>query len=464
MLLPEARSGQELRASTLRRQLPIEPFQRGTMRNNVGLILAKRAHLSPGVEGFIEVESGRRFTYAELNGRCNRVANALRAEGVKKGDRVALLLMNSVEFFETFFAVAKIGAINVPLNWRLVPDELAFILKDSGSTVMIYGGEFVNAVADLQGRGPEGTDVGAWIQVGAADARAGFAKPYEAWTDAALPDEPEIGAEEDDELYIMYTSGTTGLPKGAVHTHDTAIWASHTINATADLRYRDRYIVALPMFHVGALSPLTANVHRGVTNHALRAFDPSRTWETIDREGITVMLAVPAMLNFMLQVPEPRAVRPLDSCAGCMSGAAPSPRVALIEAYAEDRHRDPPGLRPDRVVWSGLPHRPGRGAGQGGLDGEGLLPHRRSRGERGRGRTCEPRRDAGEVIIARQAHIMKGYWNRPDATAETDARRLALLRRPRHGRRGGLRLHPGPHEGHDHLGRVRTCTPPRSRT
>jgi O-succinylbenzoate-CoA ligase len=384
------------------------------MRNNVGLILAKRAHLSPGLEGFIEVESGRRFTYAEVNERCNRVANALRAEGVKKGDRVALLLMNSVEFFETFFAVAKIGAINVPLNWRLVPDELAFILKDSGSTVMIYGGEFADAVADLQGRGPEGTDVGEWIQVGAVDARAGFAKSYEAWTDAAAPDEPEIGAAEDDELYIMYTSGTTGLPKGAVHTHDTAIWACHTINATSDLRYRDRYIVALPMFHVGALSPLTANVHRGVTNHALRAFDPTRTWETIEREKITVMLAVPAMLNFMLQVPEK------DRCdystlRWIMSGAAPVP-VTLIEAYAKL------GVEIHQVY--GLTEScgpacltsPEDAIAKAGSTGKAFF-HTEVRVVNSKGEDCEPG-EMGEVIVAGK-HIMKGYWNRPDATAET---------------------------------------------
>src|SRR3970040_874118 len=115
----------------------------GGMKNNIGLFLAKRAHLNPRLEAFIDTHSGRRLTFAELDARANRIANHLSRElGVRKGDRVGLLLMNSPEFMESFFAIAKLGAVCVPLNWRLVPDELQFILKDSRTTVLIYGGRF----------------------------------------------------------------------------------------------------------------------------------------------------------------------------------------------------------------------------------------------------------------------------------------------------------------------------------
>ena len=107
------------------------------MENNIGLLLSKRAFLTPNVEAVVEVERNRRFTYEELNRRSNRVANRLLAEGVIPGDRVGLLLMNGVEFVESFFALAKIGAVLVPLNWRLVADELEFILSDSGTQVLI---------------------------------------------------------------------------------------------------------------------------------------------------------------------------------------------------------------------------------------------------------------------------------------------------------------------------------------
>ena len=218
------------------------------MRSNVGLFLSKRAALSPGLEAFIDVATERRFTYSELNARCNATANALAGLGVGRGDRVALLLMNSAEYLETFFAIAKLGAIAVPLNWRLVPDELAFILQDSGSIALVYGEEFANAVADLESRGREGTDLRHWLSVDGGS-RADFAVGYAELQGAASTDEPAIGASGDDDLYIMYTSGTTGLPKGAVHSHDTAMWACITINATADNRYRDRYLVALPCCH-----------------------------------------------------------------------------------------------------------------------------------------------------------------------------------------------------------------------
>src|SRR5262245_57771264 len=112
------------------------------MQNNVGLILSKRAQLSPDVEAFVDVASGRRLSFAQLNARSNRSADLLRQQGVRKGDRVALLLMNGPEYLESFFAVAKLGAIAVPLNWRLVPDELAFILADSGARTLIFGAEF----------------------------------------------------------------------------------------------------------------------------------------------------------------------------------------------------------------------------------------------------------------------------------------------------------------------------------
>ena len=124
------------------------------MKMNIGQVLSRRAIVSPALEAIVEPSvAGRRLSYLDLNARCNRVAHALRASGVRHGDRVALLLMNGAEFIESFFAVAKVGAVNVPLNWRLVADELEFILKDSGATVLIYSENFAPVVAELQRRG-----------------------------------------------------------------------------------------------------------------------------------------------------------------------------------------------------------------------------------------------------------------------------------------------------------------------
>ena len=113
------------------------------MKNNIGLLLTKRALVNPQREAYVDSNSGLRLTFEELNKRCNRLANSLLDSGISKGDRVALALMNSAEFIEAYFAVAKIGGVVVPLNWRLVSDELEFILKDSGAETLIFGEEFV---------------------------------------------------------------------------------------------------------------------------------------------------------------------------------------------------------------------------------------------------------------------------------------------------------------------------------
>ena len=384
------------------------------MRNNVGLLLTKRAYLSPALEAVVEVERGRRFSFSELNARANRTAHALAALGVGAGDRVALLLMNGVEYVESFFAIAKLGAIVVPLNWRLVADELAFILRDSGATVLVFDPELKEVVADLHGRGADAIAVRDWIQTGGAGDALSFARPYDALQACAPAHEPAVGAGDEDPLYIMYTSGTTGLPKGAVHTHRSVLWASFTIGMTADVRYRDRYVVVLPLFHVGALTPLTGNVHRGMTTILMRAFDPRRMFETIERERATTLLAVPAMLNFMLQLPDAERY----DCASLrwiMSGAAPVP-VTLIEAWARR------GIEVHQVY--GLTEScgpaclisPEDAIAKAGSTGKPFF-HTDVRVVDERGRDVAPG-EVGEVLVRGQ-HVMRGYWNRPEATAET---------------------------------------------
>ena len=134
------------------------------MRNNIGLFLSKRAHLNPTMEALVDVSTGRRLNYREIDLRSNKVANAVCDLGVRKGDRVAILMMNGVEYFESFTGLAKIGAVVVPLNWRLVADELSYILKDAGATTLIYGSEFSETVCDLYGRSSDGTNIVNWVE------------------------------------------------------------------------------------------------------------------------------------------------------------------------------------------------------------------------------------------------------------------------------------------------------------
>ena len=383
------------------------------MKNNIGLLLSKRALINPDREAFVDSKSGLRLTFEQLNSRCNSLANALVKLGIEPGDRVALALMNSVEFLEAYFAVAKIGGIVVPLNWRLVSDELEFILKDSGSETLIFGEEFVDVVADLHGRGDK-TDVKNWLQVSADANASNFAQDYDEFRDQESNTEPEIRAEEDDLLYIMYTSGTTGLPKGVVHSHNTSIWALITFIASTDLRDGDRYLVALPLFHVGSLVPATLNIYWGVTSVIMREFDPVRAWNLIQEEKITCSLLVPAMLNFMSQVPD---VTQYDysSLRWIQSGAAPLP-VNIIQKYADL------GIEVHQIY--GLTECCGPAcviSAENALTKIGSTGrpffHTEGKVVDDNGVACLPG-EQGEVWL-KGRHIMLEYWNQPEATAAT---------------------------------------------
>ncbi|NQZ94870.1 MAG: long-chain fatty acid--CoA ligase [Myxococcales bacterium] len=384
------------------------------MQNNLGLFIAKRASISGNMEALVDVSSGRRLNYLELNARCNRLANGLLGGGLASGDRIATLLMNGPECVETFFGAAKVGGVLVALNWRLVADELSFILTDSGADTLVFDSAFNDVVVDLQARGAKGTNVRTWIHVGEAADRPDFAVGYEDLLERAGDAEPEIGASDDDLLFIMYTSGTTGLPKGVMHSHNTTMWASLTALITADVRWGDRYLLCLPLFHVGALNPLVSILHGGGTAVIMAQFDPTKVWELYGEEKITATLAVPAMLNFMLQTYDSE-VHDTSTLRWVMSGAAPVP-VPLIEKYAAM------GIEIHQVYGltecggPGCLISPDEALTRAGSTGKAMF-HTEVRVVDPEGNDIAP--DATGEVIIRAPHLMLGYWNRPDATAET---------------------------------------------
>ena len=381
------------------------------MYTRIGDLLERRAHLSPQRIGYID-ETGERLTFKELNDRSNRIANAFLADGITAGDRVALLLMNCSEFVELFFALGKIGCVVVPLNWRLVPDELEFILHDSGATKLVFSDEFAETVTELHSRGDK-TDIREWLHVTREECLP-FAINYGAFRDVGTETPPQSSVSLDDVLYIMYTSGTTGLPKGVVHTHRSSFAGTLTIAATTYFREDDVFLSPLPMFHVGALTPLTLSIYRGIRAVVMRNFDPVTAWQLIDRERITVGLLVPAMMNFMLQVPDLQRFN-IEQWRWIMTGAAPVP-YAMIEAYTN--------LGVDVMQVYGLTESCGPAclcSGAESLERIGTTGrsffHTDVKVVRPDGTVCAPD-EAGEVLV-RGEHIMREYWNRPDATAET---------------------------------------------
>lgn len=382
------------------------------MKNNIGLLLSKRASINPNSDAYVGDGPQSTLSFAQLNSRSNQMANSLCALGVKAGDRVAIAMMNGAEFIESYFAIAKIGAVVVPLNWRLVPNELEFILKDSGTTVLLYGEEFREAILDLHSRGDK-TDVAYWIELCYSGVPSKFAMNYLSFRDAGSSVEPEIGAFDDELLFIMYTSGTTGLPKGVVHSHNTCLWALFTFASSCDLREGDRYLVALPLFHVGSLTPLTLNIQRGVASVMMREFDPIKAWQLIEKEKVNNSLLVPAMLNFMSQVPD---IFQYDysSLRWIQSGASPLP-VSLIQKYADlgiDIHQIyglTESCGPACVI--GAEH----ALSKIGSTGRAFF-HTDVKVVDEDGKTCAPNVQ-GEVWVSGN-HIMLEYWNRADATHE----------------------------------------------
>ena len=384
------------------------------MEHNIGQWVAKRALLNPNSEAIVDITSGRRQTYVELDARCNQVGNGLVAGGLAQGDRVATLLMNGPEFVETFFGAAKVGGVIVALNWRLVADELSFILTDSGASTLVFGTAFNEVVAELQSRGTDGTNVTRWIHVGDAADRPDFAEGYEDMISASSSAPIVSTAGDDDLLFIMYTSGTTGLPKGAMHSHNTSMWGCLTANVTADTRYGDNYLICLPLFHVGALNPMLSIINLGGTATIMSEFDPVKIWEVFGEEKITVTLAVPAMLQFMLLTYDKDA-HDTSSLRWVMSGAAPVP-VSLIETYAAM------GIEIHQVY--GLTETcgpaclisPDDALDRAGSTGKEFF-FTRVRVVNETGDDCGPD-EPGEVLV-KGPHIMVGYLNREDATAES---------------------------------------------
>ena len=383
------------------------------MKNNIGLFITKRAELNPNTEAIVDISSGKRLTYPELNARCNKAAHGLVDGGLEVGDRVATLLMNGPEFVEIFFGGAKVGGVTVALNWRLVADELSFILTDSGASTLVFGSAFNAVVSELHERGTDGTQITRWIHVGESADRPEFADGYEDMMASASNHEPECTASDDDLLFIMYTSGTTGLPKGVMHSHNTALWSVITANTTADTQYGDRYLICLPLFHVGALNPLLSIANLGGTGVIMSEFDPVKMWEVLRDEKVTVTLAVPVMLQFMLLTYDPEAHQ-VPSLRWVMSGAAPVPE-SLIRTY-EDM-----GIEIHQVY--GLTETCGPACL---ISPNDALEHAGSTGKsffytdvrvvNEAGDDCEPN-EPGEVLV-RGPHVMIGYWNRPEATAE----------------------------------------------
>ena len=284
----------------------------------VGRLLERRALLDGPREAVVCGE--RRLSFQEFNRLAGRMASFLGDCGITRGDRVAALLHNGIEFCALYHAVARLGAILCPVNWRLAAPEVAYIAENCGAQVLLFGEAFAQIVDQM----PKLPDLRHRIVVD-----GGFSEILA----AHAPTEDTCPAAPEDPLLIVYTSGTTGRPKGAVLTQSQMVWSSLTMAATIDYRRGDVGLISAPMFHVGGLSFATIFVHLGATAVLTPVWDPDRVLELIEREGINHFFAVATMLDGLTGSDKFEGAK-LGSLRWIMSGGGPLP-VALIDRFAE---------------------------------------------------------------------------------------------------------------------------------
>ncbi len=304
----------------------------------IGDYLGRREIYSPGRLAIIDAgkDPELRLTYREWNHRVNRLANWLKDQaGIGYRDRVAILARDGVEHLDCFFACSKLGAIHTALNWRLHWRELAGIVENTTPKALLYSDDFKDNVAELEAA-TRSTQYAIRHYLHIEGDGIPGSRLYESTLSesANLPVTCE-SLDKEDTAALIFTGGTTGLPKGAMVSHRMIAW--NTLNTVIhDVTHNDIYLNVFPMFHTGGLFVYTLpQVIFGGTTILLRQFDPSQVLELIEQERVTIFAGVPTMYQIMTQAPN-WDTADLSSLRFCTSGGAPLP-VPLVEQYTREK-------------------------------------------------------------------------------------------------------------------------------
>jgi long-chain acyl-CoA synthetase len=382
---------------------------------DIGDVTSRTAWRSPRRDAIIDVANDRRLTFSQLEQRANRLASGLRdGLGLEPGDRVAILSTNAAEIAETFFACAKAGLVAQPLNWRLAEPELARILADGAPSALIHHRQFAEQVAELQRR----ADIERWIELAPGDDSA-----YEELLERGTPDLPSWSTETggDDPFFILFTGGTTGTSKGALHSHASCFAAMVNQAVAERIVEDDVYMLLGQMFHIPVVLAMTYLAHgRPVV---LMNFEPAETLATIEAEGVSAFLGITTMLNYMMAV-EDFDRYDLSSLRLIKYGGGPMAESVVREIM----ERFPCDLmqgygQTEGCTMSVLPpwvHREIRaGIGTHRAASCGLEVHLSSvRIVDDAGvPVARDRSTIGEIVVRSPANMV-GYWRSPDLTAE----------------------------------------------
>ncbi len=372
----------------------------------IASMLERQAARHGSTVALIDDLTGEQWTVAELDRASTSAAAQLIAGGVTAGDRVGLLSANHPSMVITYLAVARIGAVLVPLNWRLTVAELSGIAADAELGALVANTDLAAAAEPLA----DG--------VGIADSRRWWIGDGDVAAPGPWLDVDRAGAAvvcpppaPDDLLYLMYTSGTTGRPKGAMHTHATTLEAAIGAIEAMDYRPGDRYLNVMPLFHVASLAMVNICLRRRCAMVLGRSFDPVAAWQSIARHQVNAMMAVPVMLQAMAATLDPTL--DTSSLRVLSSGAAPVP-LSLLEQYH--------GLGIDIIQAYGLTE---TGGAVSVLDAADAVEHLGSAGTAlltlemqvvdPEGRPVPPG-EPGEIVVRGPA-VTTGYWRSPAATA-----------------------------------------------
>ena len=369
--------------------------------------IAHHGRRNPGKIALVDLASGRRFSYGELDQRVSRLASHLRDSlKVARGDRVAVLALNTTDTMEVQFACFRLGAIFLPLNNRLTVPELQFIVGDASPKVMIHDADLAETALTVA----KHCNVASALTFGPGG-------PYEAGIAAAKPlDRAEI-VTLDDISTIMYTSGTTGLPKGAIITHGMTFWNCVNLGGPAYISPASVLLTVLPLFHTGGLNCYTNPVlHSGGTVLIMRAFDPGEALRLISdpAQGINAFFGVPSIYQFMAQHPA-FATSDFSRLIIGGVGGAPMP-VPLLKVWEARGVALQQGYGMTETSPAVMVLDKEDAARKAGSSGKPVL-HTEVRIVRPDGSDAAVG-ELGELWV-RGPNVTPGYWNRPDANTSS---------------------------------------------
>ncbi len=370
-------------------------------------LVRDRARLSPDRTALIEIRSGARLRYQELDRRVDAAAHLLAALGIGHGDRFGVLMHNRIELVELFFAATRSRSIAVPLSTRATAHELEAIVRDSGLQVLVFGPEFAEIASELT----------ASLSIRAIPVEGGSeSEPSWASLSAVAPDEPfpAVFGDPEDVCCLLYTSGTTGRPKGVMIPHRMIVWNAYNTAVCWGLRQDDVTPIFTPMYHAGGLTVfLTPIFAVGGTVILHEHFDAVEVLETIQREQCTVALGVPTVFQLIAETPEFDTID-FTSVRWLISGGAPLP-IHLVERYRERGIVLKQGFGMTEVGVNCFAMGDDEAVLKAGSVGRPMLFTRvRLVDEEG---LEVPAGEVGEMQI-RGSHVSRGYWNNEDATRE----------------------------------------------